>query len=113
MSRSEAETIWMSSSAMNMPTHMLAKANTFCACVRLARFELISRLRVDRRLDRQPRPQQLEVAVLAVERDAHRHALHDLGEVAGRVLGWQHAELRARGRGEAHDVALERALGRD
>src|ERR1700740_1858656 len=104
MSRSEAETIWMSSSAMNMPTHMLAKANTFCACVRLARLELMAsrRLGVDRGLHGHPRPQQAEVAVDAVQRDAHRHALHDLREVAGRVLGWQHAELRA-GRGrEAH-----------
>ena len=31
MSASEAETIWMSSSAMKKPTHMLAKANTFVA----------------------------------------------------------------------------------
>ena len=41
----------------------------------------------------------------AVERDLHRHALHDLGEIAGRVLGRQQRELRAGAGGEAVDRA--------
>jgi hypothetical protein len=36
MSASEADTIWMSSSAMKKPTHMLAKANTRVASGRSA-----------------------------------------------------------------------------
>jgi hypothetical protein len=30
MSRKDADTIWMSSSAMNIPTHIAAKAQAFC-----------------------------------------------------------------------------------
>ena len=43
--------------------------------------------------------------------DAHRHALHDLGEVAGRVLRRQQAELRAAGRREALDRARQLQAG--
>ena len=44
--------------------------------------------------------------------DAHGHALHDLGEVAGGVVGRQQAEHRAGRRRDALDRALDRR-GRD
>ena len=40
--------------------------------------------------------------------DAHRHALHDLGEVAGRVVRRQQREHRAGGRRDAHHGAVDR-----
>ena len=43
--------------------------------------------------------------------DAHRHALHDLGEIAGGVVGRQQAELGAAGRREALDAAGQRPVG--
>src|SRR5581483_11773973 len=47
----------------------------------------------------------------AVERDLHGNALHDLGEVAGGVVGRQQREfLAARGR-EAVDMAVHEAAG--
>ena len=42
-----------------------------------------------------------------VEHDLHRHALHDLDEVAGRVLRRQQAEARAGRAGDAVDLAVE------
>ena len=42
-------------------------------------------------------------------RDAHRHALHDLDEVAGRVVGGQEREARPGAAREALDLALELA----
>src|SRR5471030_563149 len=58
---------------------------------------LVLALGVDRRLDRHARPQQAgELAV--VEHDLHRDALHDLGEVAGRIVGRQQREFEAAGR---------------
>ena len=43
--------------------------------------------------------------------DAHRQALHDLGEVSGRVVRRQQREHGAGGRREALDRALDRMLG--
>ena len=57
--------------------------------------------------DREARRRRAQRGGVAVEQDAHRDALHDLGEVAGGVLRRQHAELRAGGRGEAGDMAVE------
>ena len=44
------------------------------------------------------------------QRNPHRHALHDLGEIAGRVVRRQQAELGAAGRREALDPALQRLI---
>src|SRR5277367_3182543 len=110
MSRSEAETIWMSKSAMKKPTHMAAKANTFVVTESSAGFTvtkasialrgaLMRRLvssAVDLGGDRQARPQATEHRCIAVEYDAHRHALHDFSEIACRILRRQYAKLRAR-----------------
>src|SRR5215213_10268011 len=49
-------------------------------------------LRIYRRRDRHARPQQALLMLTRVEHDLHGHALHDLDEVAGRVLRRQQAE---------------------
>ena len=43
---------------------------------------------------------------VVVEHDLDRHALHDLGEVAGGVVGRQQREFEAAGRRQAVDMAL-------
>src|SRR5438876_4265217 len=58
-----------------------------------------------------PGPQRPIGIVLAVEPDAHRDALHDLGIVARRVVRGQERELRPRGRRDALHVSLEVAAG--
>jgi hypothetical protein len=50
---------------------------------------------------------QLRQQGIVGEADLHRNALHDLGEVAGRVLRRQQRELGARARREALDLAAE------
>ena len=50
--------------------------------------------------------QRMRGELLRVERDAHRHALHDLDPVAGRVLRRQQRERRAGARAEADDLAV-------
>ena len=64
--------------------------------------------RVDRGDDRQPGPQGNRLQNLLGEGDAHRDPLNDLGEIAGRVVGRQQRELRARGRRDRRDDALDR-----
>ena len=54
------------------------------------------RARIDVDRHRQPRQQHALRAGVRGEADAHRHALDDLREVAGRVFGRQQCELRAR-----------------
>ena len=61
---------------------------------------------VDGRLDRHAGAQQPASARAVVEHDLHRDALHDLGEVAGGVVGRQQRELEAAGRRQAVDMAL-------
>src|ERR1700730_5921575 len=51
--------------------------------------------------------QLLDVSVIAVEIDAHRHALHHLDEVTGGVLRRQDRELRPGPRAQRTDGALE------
>src|SRR6202022_5009854 len=55
--------------------------------------------------------QLLDVAVVAVEIDPHRHTLHHLDEVAGGVLRRQDRELRAGAGAERTDGALEDMVG--
>ena len=65
-----------------------------------------SAVRVDRRGDRQARAAAAPASGSSgSSSDLHRHALHDLGEVAGRVLRRQQRELRAGARREALDRA--------
>src|SRR5829696_2927835 len=66
-------------------------------------------LDVDVRRDGHPGPQRLILAAPLADRDAHRHPLHHLGEVAGRVVGRQQRELGTRGRAHALDSALRHA----
>ena len=125
MSCSEEATIWMSSSAMNMPTHMTTKGarlHTSSSAAQLsggraalwqrrhAFSRVRSRVHADRR--RQARPQRPKHRVV-VELDADGNALHDLGEVAGRVFGRDHAEDGAGGRGEADDMAVKDMVRQD
>ena len=58
--------------------------------------------------DREAGPQPALGGDVGRHGDAHRDALHDLGEVAGGVLRRQQAELRARGRRDALDAAGRR-----
>jgi len=51
--------------------------------------------------DREAWPQFAEFSAIVFEFDAHLHPLDDLGEIAGRILRRDDAELRARGRREA------------
>src|SRR6185437_6822908 len=64
----------------------------------------LAHFRLDGRNDRHARPQLDGRA--AFERDLHGDALHDLGEIAGGVVGRQQRELLAAGRGEAVDMAV-------
>src|SRR4051794_9922150 len=63
--------------------------------------------RVGGRLRRKPRPQSHDQRIIVVEGDLYRHALHNLGEIAGRVLRRQQGELRPRSRRETVDPAVE------
>src|SRR5882672_11280195 len=60
--------------------------------------ELMPSPRVDGELDRKA-GQQHQIGRHVVELHAHGHALHDLGEVAGGVVGRQQRETRASGAG--------------
>src|SRR5262245_1613948 len=71
------------------------------AACRVARSDR-GRLGVDGWLGRHARAQQALQAVV-VEHDLHRHALHDLGEVAGGVVGRQQREFEAARRRQAVD----------
>ena len=51
------------------------------------------------------------VRVDAVDRDLHRHALHDLGEVPGGVVGREQRVLRARGGRDGFHVTAPAAPG--
>src|SRR5262249_41706871 len=73
-------------------------------------------VRVDARLDRHAGPQVFAQRLIRVDGDAHADALRDLDEVAGGVVGLEHRELRAGGRGNALDAprqagAAERVPG--
>src|SRR5882724_5563357 len=56
--------------------------------------------------------QLLDVFVVAVEIDPHRHPLHHLDEIAGGVLRRQDRELRAGAGAERTDGALEDVIGK-
>src|SRR5262245_8132176 len=65
----------------------------------------LSSARLDRGGGAHARP-QLELRA-RVQPDQHRHALHDLGEVAGGVVRRQQREARARATCQAVDVARQ------
>ena len=144
ISASEAETIWMSRIAMNMPKTMQMNAKVrrrSCAggvrpaarralrdggrlrpsartalAGRLGAASAAVRVSTSTTTDRPGRSRSL-LRHVGGDGDADRHALHDLGEVAGRVLGRQQAEHRARGRRDAldraGDVAIREGVDRD
>ena len=62
---------------------------------------------MDGRDDRQAGPERDLFQHVLGEGDAHRDALNDLGEVAGRVVRRQQRELRAGGRGNRRHHALD------
>src|SRR5689334_3312438 len=64
-------------------------------------------VRVDVDLHRQADLQRMLVELLAVEHDAHRHALHHLDPVAARVLRRQQRERGAGAGAEAGHLAME------
>src|SRR5579864_2183807 len=63
------------------------------------------RIDADRR--RQTWTQLSEARVAVIERNAHRHALNDLGEVARGVFRRDHTEYRTGARRQALDMAVE------
>src|SRR5208337_3741743 len=71
------------------------------------------RSRVHAHICRQARPEVSKHRVVAVELDADRKALNDLGEIAGRVFGGDYAEDGARGGGEADDMAVKDMVRQD
>jgi hypothetical protein len=66
---------------------------------------------IDARDDRQAWPQRAKFGGVVLQDDPHRYALHDLGEIAGRILGRDHAELRAGRWRKACDMAAEAGAG--
>src|SRR6266849_6906190 len=66
---------------------------------------------VDRGIGAHAGLQLLDVFVIAVEIDSHRHPLHHLDEVTGGVLRRQDRELRAGAGAERTDGALEHVIG--
>ena len=69
-------------------------------------------LGLDRRIDRHAGAQLAGEPLAGVEHDLHRDALHDLGEVAGRVVGRQQREFLAARRRDAVDMAVEGHAGK-
>src|SRR5215470_15631673 len=68
-----------------------------------------ARLGVDADDDRHAGAQQSLFRDVGWHRDAHRQALDDLGEIAGRVVRRQQREDRAGGRRDTDDAALKLA----
>src|SRR5262252_5309558 len=107
MSASEALTIWMFNTDMKVPSvppATVIQAPTGTAGVTAAP---LLRSGVDRGAGGQARAQPAAERAL-VEHDLHWHALHDLGEVAGGIVGRQQRELPPAGRGQALDMAADR-----
>src|SRR5579864_2947431 len=69
--------------------------------------DLVGGSRIDPDGRRQAWTQLSEARVAVIERNAHRHALNDLGEVAGGVFRRDHAEHRTGAWRQALDVAVE------
>src|ERR1700730_3481947 len=57
--------------------------------------------------DRHAPQQALHQRLILVELDPDRHALHHLGEIAGRIVGRQQRELRSAGRCDPRDAAAQ------
>src|SRR5439155_26886869 len=53
------------------------------------------------------RSQRLVASATRHDLNAHRYALHDLGEVTRGIVGWQERELRASRRADAQHLALD------
>src|SRR4051812_12277185 len=75
------------------------------------RFRIAAAAGVDVHGDRQPRYQYGARFRRQLEANAHWHTLHDLREVAGRVLGREQSELRTRAGGDAHHRAIDVMAG--
>src|SRR6516225_7331471 len=98
---SDEATIWMSSSAMKPPKHITTNGKRLRSQPAVAAdIGLLPSLRrrpgIDTDCRRQAGAQLAEPRVAVIEGDANRHALHDLGEISGRVLRRDHAEDRSR-----------------
>src|SRR5207302_10079944 len=85
----------------------LSKTSTLLSSLSAVAFIATPSANGDGRDDGHPRAELVIAGRDPVEHDLHRHALDDLHEVAGGILGWQQAEPRARAGLDAVDVALE------
>src|SRR5262249_14035249 len=99
-----------SSTSMNVAniTDVAMRQGLMCRCSVMTELGLspISSC-IHLRNDRHARPQQVIRILTGIQHDLHWHALHDLHEVAGRVLGRQQTEAGAGGAGDAVHLALE------
>src|SRR5215469_7381914 len=68
--------------------------------------------RVDARFYRHARNQSIVKPVRIVDEDLYRDALHDLGEISGRVIGRKQGEFRPRGGRECLNVPAQSMSGK-
>src|SRR6202051_1057381 len=64
-------------------------------------------LGVDGRGDGHSGPEIAAERIVRIDRDLHRYALHDLGEVSGGVVGREQRKFLPAGRSDALDTALD------
>jgi hypothetical protein len=76
-----------------------------CGRLLLRAFFFLAQVDLDHRRHARHQAARVLLEVFRLEGDLDRHALDDLGEVAGRVIGRQQRELVARGRREAVHAA--------
>src|SRR5262249_57861597 len=110
MSWSDEATIWMSSSAINIPAHITTNGRIE-GCFGAVSVMGSLPTRIDTDGGGEARPQHRELGIAGIEQDAHRHALHDLCEISGGILGRDHAEDRASARRETHHMSVEDMVG--
>jgi hypothetical protein len=55
-------------------------------------------------------PQTIKVGLPRKEHNLDGHSLDDLGEVAGRIVGWQECELGTAGWGKLLDLTAEHSI---
>src|ERR1700726_1822931 len=106
----------LSKLARNEPSSTAPTANSGCGAMPPRESgpwpeSLLSAIRaglvgVDSGDDRHSRQQTIQRRLALFELDPNRDALNHLGEIAGRIIGWQQCELRAAGGRYSFDAAV-------